>query len=656
MISFTHPWFLAGAAGAAIPLTLHLMRREITRELIFPSIRFIRKGPVPKKGRRRLRDILLLLLRMAILILLAIFFAGPFQPLSPSPVTNITAPQIILIDVSASLAAKGKQEQRLTVAEKLAKENPRREFRVILSANGVVETSAALTAGAFIDYVADIRFGTAAGDHGEALRQAVRQIKASPGAALHIISDFQLTDWATEAFPELPLDTPLHLIPIESPESNLSVQSARPRREGTDTLSVQVDIRNHGPETRSTTVSLIVGGDVVSQSIECPPRQNKTLLIPLKNPASDIAVVRLEDADFTLDNSFHLWLGEPEPRRLVAVSSEMDRDTTASEFYFISKALSIQPLNSRNRFAVTQAPTTSFFALDLSEVDGLILLGAAAHLEEAGFKQVKTFLEGGGTVFCTFSPAHPARQFMYLRKYGILTADFQGVISERPDTETRLAIDSINESTPVGKLFAGVEDSDLFFMPIRKMVRFTAYVPATTIFSTQDNYPFLTHQAVGKGDFYFLSAPLINSWTDLPVSMSFLPIIQEIFSPASSHQRVVTLACGEGLPSRTELSGKKTSLQAPGWDNTAFDAPPQSGKVGITPVEINVSRQESSLLTRPLTALRLALTGSPWDQKDLAKTNVSLEQRDLRPLVAALLLMVILLETLLAARFNEQTA
>ena len=657
MMSFTYPWFLAGMAAAGIPLALHLMRRQITRDLLFPSIRFIRKGPVPKKGKRRLRDIFLLLLRMAFLILLALFFAAPFQAIPPGPpVGDATRPRMVLVDVSASMAAKGKKDQLLTAVKKMAGEQSNQRFQVIVSANGVVKTSPVLTPAAFIDYMRGLRVGTAAGNPEEAVRQAARQLKASPGASLCILSDFQLTDWAGEAFPKMPPGTHLELIPIDSPTHNLSIQSARPFREADNTLRVQVDIRNDGPDSRSIPVSLIVGGDTISKTVDCPARESKTISLSLKDPASDIGVVQLPDDDFNLDNSFYLWLGAPAARQLVAVLSEKDKDTPLRELYFIRKALSIQPLNSRFRFAITQAPTTSFFALDLSNVDGLLLLGAAAHLEDPGFNQVKTFLNDGGTVFCTLSPTSPARQFLALKKHGLLTADFRGIIAEQPNTEAPLAISTVDPTTPVGKLFAGVEDSDLFFMAIRKMARFSAYLPAKAVFSTQENDPFLVHQQVGKGTFYFLAVPLITAWTDLPVSLSFLPMIQEIFTPPSSLQGVVSLACGSGLPARSDLSGEKIVLNKPGWDNTAFDAPPQAGKIGSTPVEINVSRQESSPLTRPLTAIRLALTGTPWDQRQLTQAAPQGGKRDLRPFVAALLLMVILLETLVAARLKDRGA
>ena len=67
MIAFAHPWFLLGLAGLAVPVVLHLMNREIAVPLRFPSIRFIRVARLPQAGRRRLRDLLLLALRLLLL-------------------------------------------------------------------------------------------------------------------------------------------------------------------------------------------------------------------------------------------------------------------------------------------------------------------------------------------------------------------------------------------------------------------------------------------------------------------------------------------------------------------------------------------------------------------------------------------------------------
>ena len=67
MLTFAYPWFLWGLLALAGPLVLHLLNRRRPRQLVFPSIRFLRRSQLPREGRRRLRDLLLLLLRLLLI-------------------------------------------------------------------------------------------------------------------------------------------------------------------------------------------------------------------------------------------------------------------------------------------------------------------------------------------------------------------------------------------------------------------------------------------------------------------------------------------------------------------------------------------------------------------------------------------------------------
>src|ERR1700674_2760728 len=78
MLSFLSPLFLAGAAAAAIPLVLHLLKREPEPRVKFAAVKLLRRAPVELTEKRHLRELLLLALRVATLVLLAIAFARPF--------------------------------------------------------------------------------------------------------------------------------------------------------------------------------------------------------------------------------------------------------------------------------------------------------------------------------------------------------------------------------------------------------------------------------------------------------------------------------------------------------------------------------------------------------------------------------------------------
>ena len=71
-MQFLSPLFLVGLAAIAIPLALHLFRKRADPIVPFGAVRLLRQAPVEQARRRRLRDLLLLALRVAALVLLAI--------------------------------------------------------------------------------------------------------------------------------------------------------------------------------------------------------------------------------------------------------------------------------------------------------------------------------------------------------------------------------------------------------------------------------------------------------------------------------------------------------------------------------------------------------------------------------------------------------
>jgi len=77
MLSFTYPFFLWGLLALGAPLLLHLLNRKASRRLVFPSIRFLQISQLPREGRKRLRDWILLLCRMILFACLVVTLARP---------------------------------------------------------------------------------------------------------------------------------------------------------------------------------------------------------------------------------------------------------------------------------------------------------------------------------------------------------------------------------------------------------------------------------------------------------------------------------------------------------------------------------------------------------------------------------------------------
>ncbi|HEX2166542.1 MAG TPA: BatA domain-containing protein [Longimicrobiales bacterium] len=98
-----NPLLLLLAAAAAVPLLLHLLQRHQGPRVIFPALRYLRRAEKESARRIRLRQILLMLLRIAAVLLIAFAAARPFVGFggaghSPTAV-------VIVLDNSMSTAA-----------------------------------------------------------------------------------------------------------------------------------------------------------------------------------------------------------------------------------------------------------------------------------------------------------------------------------------------------------------------------------------------------------------------------------------------------------------------------------------------------------------------------------------------------------------------
>jgi hypothetical protein len=77
--------FLFGGLAVAGPVVAHLLARPRFRRLPFTMLRFLHTGQIESQSRRKLRDLLILLLRCAIIVLIAMLFARPLLHVSRNP-------------------------------------------------------------------------------------------------------------------------------------------------------------------------------------------------------------------------------------------------------------------------------------------------------------------------------------------------------------------------------------------------------------------------------------------------------------------------------------------------------------------------------------------------------------------------------------------
>ena len=104
-MSFLNPYLLFGSLALAIPVLIHLVRREKSEIIPFSSLMFLLKVPKRSIRQQKIKNLLLMALRLLILAMLVGAFARPYmtQPAKPAANANSNRGTVLLLDTSYSM-------------------------------------------------------------------------------------------------------------------------------------------------------------------------------------------------------------------------------------------------------------------------------------------------------------------------------------------------------------------------------------------------------------------------------------------------------------------------------------------------------------------------------------------------------------------------
>jgi hypothetical protein len=104
-LNFLNPIFLAGLAAAALPILIHLFSRRRAREITFPSLEYLQEISRRKVRRMRLRQWLLLALRVLIIAFFAMAMGRPAIRGGAGVITRGSSTMALVLDNSFSMGA-----------------------------------------------------------------------------------------------------------------------------------------------------------------------------------------------------------------------------------------------------------------------------------------------------------------------------------------------------------------------------------------------------------------------------------------------------------------------------------------------------------------------------------------------------------------------
>jgi hypothetical protein len=226
-MSFLAPLWLALSAAAAVPIVLHLLRRRKGIRVEFPAVRFLLRAEKEHRRELQLRNLLLMIVRVAAVVAVALAAARPFGRTGGAGHAP-TAIAVVLDNSLSSSAMRGRSSalEELQNAGNNVLETATADDRVwFLTVDGGVTAGDAAAARAALSRARPIG---GAGDLAGAIERGVALTRSSglTAATVVVLTDGQASEWTRAARVS---GVPVTVIALQdAPPRNRSVRDARP--------------------------------------------------------------------------------------------------------------------------------------------------------------------------------------------------------------------------------------------------------------------------------------------------------------------------------------------------------------------------------------------------------------------------------------------
>lgn len=516
-MSFLYPAFLLGALAIAIPIALHLLRRDIAPPVSFSAVRLLRRSPIERSRRRRLRDLLLLAARVAALLLLATAFARPYNP-SAARGPDL---RIVAVDRSFSLGAPGRFASAIDAARAAIDEAGIGERVAVIAFDDRAEVAAA--PGSASDAraaLASLQPGFGGTRFGPAIAKAVETAAGDP-ARLVIVTDLQRAGWEDEERAVIPSALHVEVRDLGAPPPDAAVTAVR-----VDPDRVVASVRNTGRKPFTGRARVVVGGrDAASAPVSVAARDSADVAIPVRGLGGESLAVAIDDpAGYPADDVRYVVLG-PQPGTPVLLIVGAESGQTG---FYLSRALGSAA--GDDAFEVREATGPSIAAMkpeDLQRQAAIVLLSTRG-LDRRGREMLAAFVRAGGGLLVAASAAvDPSVLASGMGWAPLSPEDRAGAPVMLSATDLRHPI-----FRPFGALAANL--GQVRFDRIWR-VRAPGWDVAARF---TDGSPALVERREGNGRVVLFTSDVDRRWNDFPLHPAFVPFaVESVRHAAGARER-----------------------------------------------------------------------------------------------------------------------
>ena len=575
-MSFLNPFFLFGSLALAIPVLIHLVRREKSEIIPFSSLMFLLKVPKRAIRQQKIKNLLLMALRLLILALLVGSFARPFltQAAKQAVSANQNRGIVMLLDTSYSMRY-GNNFDRLK-AEALKRINAMsagdRMSLITFNENAAMLSQASSDKNTLKAAIGTLEPSFAGTRYYEAFTLADRALNQMGAAQkqLVIVSDFQRNGW-NRSSRESVIGTD-----VKTETVNLGVQN--PTNVGIDSVSVDqtsftrtytgrviARIHNHRrDEAVNVPVSVVINGKEAAKKVVGISPNATTLAeftgfdLPLGFSKGQVRI-EVEDP-LKVDNEFLFVLERREKLNVLVIDAGRTRQS-----FFLRQAYTSSP---DLPYAVTVIQAQNVTPEEVARYEVVVVNDVPRLPDKVRERMDELRKTGQGQLIVLGENADTGWWNSYA-KLPVKTAQKIFVAKDRGRPSVSLTTYDHNHN-----IFKPFENTTKLALNTAQFFAYVSMEPrpgATVLAKFEDGAPVIIESSKDDHGLLVFNSSVDNKWNDLPLKQSFLPLFHEMIRYLSRYNETRGwYALGEGIPVIGGLESAAAAVIDPSGERQAL--------------------------------------------------------------------------------------
>ena len=542
---FLNPAVLFGLLAASIPVIIHLFNLRKLKKIEFSTLTFLKELQKNKIRKIKLKQWILLVLRVLIILFVVMAFARPtLQSIKIGGTTSAAkTTAVFILDDTYSMSVVDQKGSYFNQAKEIINQvisqlQEGDEVGLILISKPNNEEKLTSNLSEFLKKTNQLDLSYATGDINPAIVNASKIISESKNfnKEIYILSDFQKNKITKEKFSNdlselLNESVRLYSFDLSGKDVfNLSVDELKINNqifEKDKPVSFSVTITNNSnQDVNSAVVSLFMNDERAAQkSFDVSSGQSAIVeieAVPKTTGFIDV-VAEIETDEIEQDNKRFASLYIPE-KIFIGMFTDIPADITFVE-------LALQTMGE-GKYTIEKKGLSQLTSQQLNKYQMIIVL---TNSIPSGIEQMKNYVrEGGGLLLFPASAPDAVKinQLFSQLRLGI-NSSFVGKVNS---SDLKIKFDKTDFNHSIFQNIFQNEEKKKYESP-----ELNAYYKISSkgnqIISLVDGSSFLGEYKIGNGKiFVFNSAPVL-SWSDFPIKSIFAPLINKSAAYLSSKER-----------------------------------------------------------------------------------------------------------------------